>query len=123
MTSPRRHSKRSPSMVVAPLPFTAAYILLAVVRYGAVLIFGASRIMCSPMVSMAGLPSSTSLPNWPRGGAEAFERFAQRKHERRILGRRRLLEGFVGRVLLGRLEEHRLEQLHQRHVEEIEPIG
>src|ERR1700730_2208844 len=77
MTSPRRHSKRSPSIVVAPLPLTAAYILLAVVGYGAVLTFGANRIMCSPMVSMAGLPSSTWVPNWPAGvGAAASRRFS-----------------------------------------------
>ncbi len=59
------------------MPLTAAYILLAVVRYGAVLTFGASRIMCSPIVSMAGLPSSTWVPNRPAGvGAAASRRFS-----------------------------------------------
>src|SRR5262249_40915311 len=45
ITSPRFQSKRSPSIVVAPLPRTTAKMLLAVVRWVAVRFPAASRIM------------------------------------------------------------------------------
>ncbi len=58
---------------------------------------------------------------WRR--VEPLHRIRHREHEGRLLRRRRLVERFVRLVLVERLEKHRLEQLHQRRVEEIKPIG
>ncbi len=89
---------------------------------------GDSRIMYSPIVSIAGLPSWTCVANGPDGsgcgGIETLDCVSLKVNTNgeSVVGAAPP-DAFSPPSFLVRLEEHRLEQLHQRHVQKVEPVG